>query len=136
MKQKTIFFYFLCIIFFFNSPIIYASFPVGNKIYNDTTSQSKKETVEEYKIRMQKQLYGYGGETQNTNQKLDIHRGIFILFLITAVVGVMISFYGIILSSWQGFDYFILGVATLFVSSIAMLLNFLIKIIRKKLKKE
>ena len=136
MKQKTIFFYFLCIIFFFNSPIIYASFPVGNKIYNDTTSQSKKETVEEYKIRMQKQLYGYGGETQNTNQKLDIHRGIFILFLITAVVGVMISFYGIILSSWQGFDYFILGVATLFVSSIAMLLNFLIKIIRKKLKEE
>ena len=136
MMQKTIFFYFLCVIFLFNSSIIYASFPIEKKIYNDTTSQPKKETVEEYKIRMQKQLYGYGGETQNTNQKLDIHRGIFILFLITAVVGVMISFYGIILSSWQGFDYFILGVATLFVSSIAMLLNFLIKIIRKKLKKE
>ena len=62
MKQKTIFFYFLCIIFFFNSPIIYASFPAGNKIYSDTSSQLKKETVEEYKIRMKKQLYGYDGE--------------------------------------------------------------------------
>ena len=68
MKQKTIFFYFLCIIFFFNSSLIYASFPVENKIYNDSISQPKKETVEEYKIRMQKQLYGYDGETQNTNQ--------------------------------------------------------------------
>ena len=87
MKQKTIFFYFLCIIFFFNSSLIYASFPVENKIYNDSISQPKKETVEEYKIRMQKQLYGYDGETQNTNQKFDIHRGIFIFFLCTALAG-------------------------------------------------
>tara|TARA_Y100000813_G_C23841617_1_gene202289 strand:- start:32 stop:430 length:399 start_codon:yes stop_codon:yes gene_type:complete len=131
MMQKTIFFYFLCVIFLFNSTIIYASFPVKNKIYNDRKSQSKKETVEEYKIRIQKQLYGYNGEIQNTNQKFDIHRGIFIFFLVTALVGLIIAFYGLAMSSWSGVAYFFTGLATFLVSALAMLVNFVIKIIRE-----
>ena len=136
MKQKTIFFYFLCIIFFFNSTLIHASFPVVNKIYNDSISQPEKETVEEYKIRMQKQLYGYNGETQNTNQKFDIHRGIFIFFLCTALAGGITAFYGLTLGSWEGLGYFLLGSGITLVSSVLMLLNFLIKLIRKRLKGE
>ena len=136
MKQKTIFFYFLCIIFFFNSSLIYASFPVENKIFNDSISQPKKETVEEYEIRMQKQLYGYNGETQNTNQKFDIHRGIFIFFLCTALAGGITAFYGLTLGTWEGLGYFLLGSGITLVSSVLMLLNFLIKLIRKRLKEE
>ena len=49
MKQKTIFFYFTCIIFFFNSPLIYASFPIGNKIYNDSISQQRKKQLKSIK---------------------------------------------------------------------------------------
>ena len=129
--QKTIFFYFLCFIFLFNSPLIYASFPVENKIYNDSISQPKKETVDEYKIRMQKQLYGYDGETQNTNQKFDIHRGIFIFFLITSLVGVIISLYGITLASWRGFELGVYGLATVLFSCLGMIINFLVKITRE-----
>ena len=136
MKQKTIFFYFLCIIFLFNSTLIHASFPVVNKIYNDSISQPEKETVEEYKIRMQKQLYGYNGETQNTNQKFDIHRGIFIFFLCTALAGGITAFYGLTLGSWEGLGYFLLGSGITLVSSVLMLLNFLIKLIRKRSKEE
>ncbi len=136
MNQKTIFFYFLCIIFLLNSTLIHASFPVGNKIYNDSISQPKKETVEEYKIRMQKQLYGYNGETQNTNQKFDIHRGIFIFFLFTALAGVITAFYGLTLGSWEGLGFFLLGGGITLVSSVLMLLNFLIKLIRKRSKEE
>ena len=136
MKQNTIFFYFLCIIFLFNSPLIYASFPVVNKIYNDSISQPKKETVEEYKIRMQKQLNGYDGEIQNTNQKFDIHRGFFIFFLCTALAGVLTAFYGLTLASWEGLGFFLLGGGITVVSTVLMLLNFLIKLIRKRLKEE
>ena len=136
MKQKTIFFYFLCIIFFFNSTLIHASFPVENKIYNDSISQPKKETVEEYKIRMQKQLYGYNGEIQNTNQEFDIHRGIFIFFLCTGLAGVITAFYGLTLGSWEGLEFFLLGGSVTLVSIVSMLLNFLIKLIRKRLKEE
>ena len=136
MKLKTTFFYFLCIIFLFNSPLIYASFPVVNKIYNDSISQPKKETVEEYKIRMQKQLYGYDGEIQNTNQKFDIHRGFFILVLCTALAGVLTAFYGLTLGSWEGLGFFLLGGGITVVSAVLMLLNFLIKLIRKRLKEE
>ena len=136
MKQKTIFFYFLCIIFFFNSTLIHASFPVENKIYNDSISQPKKETVEEYKIRMQKQLYGYNGEIQNTNQKFNIHRGIFIFFLCTGLAGVITAFYGLTLGSWEGLEFFLLGGSVTLVSIVSMLLNFLIKLIRKRLKEE
>ena len=136
MKQKTIFFYFLCIIFLINSPYIHASFPVGNKIYNDSISQPKKETVEEYKIRMQKQLYSYDGETQNTNQKFDIHRGIFIFFLCTALAGLIMAFYGLTLGSWEGLGFFLYGGGVTVFSSVLMLLNFLIKLIRKRLKEE
>ena len=134
MKQKTIFFYLLCFIFLFNSPLIYASFPVKNKIYNDSISQPKKETVEEYKIRIQKQLYG--DEIQNTNQKFDIHRGIFIFFLCTALAGVLTAFYGLTLGSWEGLGFFLLGGGITVVSAVLMLLNFLIKLIRKRLKEE
>ena len=136
MKQKTIFFYFLCIIFFFNSTLIHASFPVENKIYNDSISQPKKETVEEYKIRMQKQLYDYDGETQNTNQEFDIHRGIFIFFLCTALAGLLTFFYGVTLGTWEGLGIVLLGGAIFIVSTVLMLLNFLIKLIRKRLKEE
>ena len=136
MKQKTIFFYFLCIIFFFNSTLIHASFPVENKIYNDSISQPKKETVEEYKIRMQKQLYGYNGEIQNTNQKFNIHRGIFIFFLCTGLAGVITAFYGLTLGTWEGLEFFLLGGSVTLVSIVSMLLNFLIKLIRKRLKEE
>ena len=136
MKQKTIFFYFLSIIFLFNSPLMFASFPVGNKIYNDSISQPKKETAEEYKIRMHKQLYGYDSETQNTNQKFDIHRGIFIFFLCTALAGVITAFYGLTLGSWEGLGFFLLGGSITLVSTVLMLLNFLIKLIRKRLKEE
>ena len=136
MKLKTTFFYFLSIIFLFNSPLIYASFPVVNKIYNDSISQPKKETVEEYKIRMQKQLYGYDGEIQNTNQKFDIHRGFFIFFLCTALAGVLTAFYGLTLGSWEGLGFFLLGGGISVVSAVLMLLNFLIKLIRKRLKEE
>lgn len=134
MKLKTTFFYFLCIIFLFNSPLIYASFPVVNKIYNDSISQPKKETVEEYKIRIQKQLYG--DEIQNTNQKFDIHRGFFIFFLCTALAGVLTAFYGLTLGSWEGLGFFLLGGGITVVSAVLMLLNFLIKLIRKRLKEE
>ena len=136
MNQKTIFFYFLFIIFLFNSTLIHASFPVGNKIYNDTISQPEKETVEEYKIRMQKQLYGYNGEIQSTNQKFDIHRGIFIFFLCTALAGVITAFYGLMLGSWEGLGFFLFGGGITLVSSVLMLLNFLIKLIRKRSKEE
>ena len=134
--QKTIFFYSLCVIFLFNSSIIHASFPVGNKIYGDSISQPKKETVEEYKIRMQKQLYDYNGEIQNTNQKFNIHRGIFIFFLCTGLAGVITAFYGLTLGSWEGLEFFLLGGSVTLVSIVSMLLNFLIKLIRKRLKEE
>ncbi len=133
--QKTIFFYFLCVIFLFNSSMIHASFPVGNKIYGDSISQPKKETVEEYKIRMQKQLYDYDGETQNTNQEFDIHRGIFIFFLCTALTGLLTFFYGVTLGTWEGLGIVLLGGAITIVSTVLMLLNFLTKLIRKRLEK-
>jgi len=39
-------------------PLIgFASFPVKTTIPSDTTIETKKETMEEYKIRIQKQLY-------------------------------------------------------------------------------
>ena len=136
MNQKTIFFYFLFIIFLFNSTLIHASFPVGNKIYNDTISQPEKETVEEYKIRVQKQLYGYNSEMQNTNQKFDIHRWIFIFFLCTALAGVITAFYGLMLGSWEGLGFFLFGGGITLVSSVLMLLNFLIKLILKRSKEE
>lgn len=89
MMQKTIFFYFLCIIFFSNSHLIYASFPVGNKIYRDTTSKPKKETVEEYKIRMQKQLYGYDGEKVKT-EKLTTKKIIINSLLVLVTIAVIL----------------------------------------------
>ena len=39
-------------------PLIgFASFPIQISIPSDTTIETKKETMEEYKIRIQKQLY-------------------------------------------------------------------------------
>lgn len=90
MKQKTIFFYYLCIIFLFNSPLIYASFPIVNKIYNDSISHPKKETVEEYKIRMQKQLYGYDGEKVKTEKFTTEQIIINSLLVLVAIVGILL----------------------------------------------
>ena len=90
MIRKTILFYFLSIIFLFNSPIIYASFPVGNKIYSDASSHLKKETVEEYKIRMKKQLYGYDGEKVKTEKLTTEQKIINSLLVLVTIVGIFL----------------------------------------------
>ena len=44
-------------------PLIgFASFPIQMSIPSDTITESKKETMEEYKMRIQKQLYRSSSE--------------------------------------------------------------------------
>tara|TARA_B100000886_G_scaffold6276_1_gene3981 strand:- start:341 stop:748 length:408 start_codon:yes stop_codon:yes gene_type:complete len=131
MMQKNTLFYFLCVIFLFNSHVLYASFPVESKIFNDRISQPKKETVEENKVRMQKQLYGYDGEIINANQKIDIHRWIFTFFLVTALVGAIMGLYAITLASWKGFELWLYAATTVLFSCLGMIINFLVKITRE-----
>ena len=50
----------------------FASFPIKISILSDTVIESKKETMEEYKVRIQKQLYSsnndfYYGSRKNKN---------------------------------------------------------------------
>ena len=44
-------------IFILLSNLSYGSFPVENKLYNDTIIEKKKETQEEYQQRIKKQLF-------------------------------------------------------------------------------
>lgn len=55
----------------------FASFPIQISIPSDTTIETKKETMEEYKIRIQKQLYHPFVQTEkpmNLQQKKEFEK--------------------------------------------------------------
>ena len=80
-------------------PLIgFASFPIQISILSDTIIESKKETMEEYKIRIQKQLYS--GDKKNLIKQKKIHafnRFFIIIVGYALVMFIVIAIYALII---------------------------------------
>ena len=109
----------------------FASFPVKTTIPSDTTIETKKETMEEYKIRIQKQLYNQETNNEINNYKpLRMLDGFFLLLgLISIVIAVQVANNST--KFLAGLGWFYLGILSLGLS----ILIFLFKQIRKAIKK-
>ena len=113
-------------------PLIgFASFPVKTTIPSDTTIETKKETMEEYKIRIQKQLYN-----QETNNEINNYKPLRMLdgfFLLLGLISIVIADQLANNSTkfLAGLGWFFLGILSLGLS----ILIFLFKQIRKAIKK-
>ena len=108
-----------------------ASFPVQISILSDTTIETQKETNEEYKIRIQKQLYNQETNNEINNYKpLRMLDGFFLLLgLISIVIAVQVANNST--KFLAGLGWFYLGILSLGLS----ILIFLFKQIRKVIKK-
>ena len=74
-------------------PLIgFASFPIQISIPSDTIIESKKETMEEYKIRIQKQLYS-GDKKNLIKRKIHPFNRFFIIIVGYALVMFIVSFF-------------------------------------------
>ena len=117
---------------FFLAPLFgLASFPIQISIPSDTTIETKKETMEEYKIRIQKQLYNQETNNEINNYKpLRMLDGFFLLLgLISIVIAVQVANNST--KFLAGLGWFYLGILSLGLS----ILIFLFKQIRKAIKK-
>ena len=92
----------------------FASFPIQTTSPNDTIIESKKETMEEYKIRIQKQLYSSDNDSyydsrkkKNLSKWKKIHP--FIRFLIIIIVLALNIFIALLIKNANNPSSFSLG---------------------------
>ena len=119
-------------------PLIgFASFPIQISIPSDTIIESKKETMEEYKIRIQKQLYKRTETKYKNSIKENIKPRSFFPELILIVAGVITFLIGDYINyttttSIDGLTEMAFGFASFSVGIIILL----VKSIRRKIIKD
>ena len=118
-------------------PLIgFASFPIQMSIPSNTIIESKKETMEEYKMRSQKQLYKPTEKKYKKSIKENIKPRSFVTEILFMALGIIIFLRGNYISYnassiGDGYLEMALGVAS-FVIGILILL---VKSIKRKIKK-
>ena len=119
-------------------PLIgFASFPIQTTTPSDTSIESKKETMEEYKIRIQKQLYNPTEKKYKNSIKENIKPRSFFPELIFIVAGLITFLIGV--NIWDTSPIFLDGLTEIafgIASFSTVILILLVKSIRRKIIKD
>ena len=115
----------------------FASFPIQISVPSDTIIESKKETMEEYKIRIQKQLYNPTEKKYKNSIKENIKPRSFFPELIFIVAGLITFLIGV--NIWDTSPIFLDGLTEIafgIASFSTGILILLVKSIRRKIIKD
>ena len=119
----------------------FASFPIQTTTPSDTIIESKKETMEEYKIRIQKQLYSSDNDLYYDSRKKEKKNNYKSLFKILDSFFLVLGIISIIIATQvaNNSTQFLAGLGWLYVGILSLglsILIFLFKEIRNLFKKK